>query len=108
MGDILSSLHVLRVVQSADLRVLARSWPPGLPRDTSKEAALGIKGCQSDLCSGTEVPGYHTRQISPFRYAPSGNVSATGWSGPCVICPMIWASRSESTTAPKTIFWKRS
>jgi len=69
------SRHVLR------RRSLGRR-PPGATHATVMSQLKG-------LLELTTILDYHTRQISPFKYAPSGKVRATGWSGPCVILPMI-------------------
>ena len=47
------------------------------------------------------------RQISPFRYSPSGKFNAMGWSGACERCWMICASTPASSAASATIFWNR-
>jgi len=52
-------------------------------------------------------PFYHTLQMSPLRYVPSGKFREVGWSHDWLRKRMICASRRASRAASATIFWKR-
>ena len=70
--------------------------------------AAGLARAARRASIAVVAPPQGRRTSSPFRYSPSGNASATGWSADAPKRPITCASTFASSAAPATILRNRS